>query len=406
MAEAGWDVIVVGSGPAGTATALRLAARAPALAARTLLLEKAHHPRPKTCAGGVIPKATALLHELGVDFDLPHAPVDAARIEVPGAALTIGGDDLCRVVRRAEFDARLAFAARARGVALRQGERVTALAREPGGVRVETEHGVHRARVVVGADGSGSRVRRALVDGAAAAARIGRAVMCDLPAAALGWDGHRARRYDFDFRACADGLAGYGWVFPCVIDGAPWVNVGVYALPPVDGARLDGELRRLLRELGADPEARRQAFPIRTWEPGARVAAPHALLVGDAAGVDPLMGEGISFALEYGVLAADAIVRAFETGDFGFADYAAAVHGGPLGRKLRLLDAATQRFYGPQGWLWFRLARLSARARRMGLEWYNGVERRQGPGERIVRRLGRAWLARGAGREAGTCRAS
>jgi len=405
MAEAGWDVIVVGSGPAGTATALRLAARAPALAARTLLLEKAHHPRPKTCAGGVIPKATALLRELGVDFDVPHAPVDAARIDVPGATVTIGGEDLCRVVRRAEFDARLAFAARARGVTLREGERVTAIVREPDGVRVETDRGVHRARVVVGADGSGSRVRRALV-GDGSAGRVGRAVMCDVPAAALGWDGHRARRYDFDFRACADGLAGYGWVFPCVIDGTPHANVGVYALPPVDGARLDLELRRLLRELGADPEARRQAFPIRTWEPDVRVAAPHALLVGDAAGVDPLMGEGISFALEYGVLAADAIVRAFASGDFAFADYAVAVHAGPLGQKLRLLDAATERFYGPRGWLWFRLARLSARGRRMGLEWYNGVERSQGPGERLLRRLGRAWLGRAAGREADTCHAS
>jgi len=46
-----WDVIIVGAGPAGAATALRLAARAPELAAGTLLLDKARHPRDKTCAG-------------------------------------------------------------------------------------------------------------------------------------------------------------------------------------------------------------------------------------------------------------------------------------------------------------------------------------------------------------------
>lgn len=404
MVEAGWDVVIVGSGPAGAATALRLAARAPAVAVRTLILEKARHPRPKICAGGVIPKAAALLRELGVELDVPHATVDEARIDVPGSTVAIGGHDLCRVVRRAEFDARLAWAARDRGVTLREDERVVALVREPGGVRVETDRGVHRARVVVGADGSGSRVRRALVDGETAG-RVGRAVMCDVPAAALRWDGHRARRYDFDFRACADGLAGYGWVFPCVIDGAPYANVGVYALPPADGVRLEAELRRLLAELGADPATRRQAFPIRTWVPGARVAAPQALLVGDAAGVDPLMGEGISFALEYGVLAADAIIRGFERGDLDFADYVAAVHAGPLGQKLGLLDAATNRFYGPQGALWFRLARLSAWARRAGLEWYNGVERAQGRGERLVRRMAKAWLAR-TRVEAGSCRVS
>jgi flavin-dependent dehydrogenase len=218
--------------------------------------------------------------------------------------------------------------------------------------------------------------------------------MCDLPVSDLRWDGHAAGRYDFDFRGCPRGLAGYGWVFPCVIDGEPHANVGVYGLPPVDGARLEQELRRLLAELGADAATRRHAFPIRTWVPGAPVAAPRALLVGDAAGVDPLMGEGISFALEYGVLAADAIVRALERGEFGFDEYSAAVHGGPLGQKLALLDAVARRFYGPRGWLWFRLARLSARARRMGLEWYNGVEAEPGAAGLLVRRLGRAWLAR------------
>src|SRR5262249_30418453 len=58
------DVVIGGSGPAGAATALRLAARDPALAARTVMLEKAYHPRDKTCAGGVIPKALHLLADL------------------------------------------------------------------------------------------------------------------------------------------------------------------------------------------------------------------------------------------------------------------------------------------------------------------------------------------------------
>jgi geranylgeranyl reductase family protein len=395
MAGAGWDVIVVGSGPAGAATALRLAAVAPAVAGRTLVLEKARHPRPKTCAGGVIPKATALLGELGVSLDVPHVRVGEARVDVPGARVAATASDLCRIVRRADFDARLAWAARDRGVTLREGVRVLGLIREEGGVRVETDAGTHRARVVVGADGSGSRVRRALVDGGAPA-RLARAVMCDVPASALRWDGHAAAHYDFDFRGCPRGLRGYGWVFPCVVDGEPYANVGIYGLPPADGALLDAELRRLLVELGADEHARRQAFPIRTWVPGTAVAAPRALLVGDAAGVDPLMGEGISFALEYGMLAADAVVRALAVGDFGFADHAAAVRGGPLGRKLDLLDGFARRFYGPQGWLWFRLTRLSRRARRAGLDWYNGVEVVPGAAGRLVRRGGRAWLARAA----------
>src|SRR5207244_1204991 len=117
-----------------------------------------------------------------------------------------------------------------------------------------------------------------------------------------------------------------------------------------------------------------KAFPIRTYAADAAVAAPHALLVGDAAGCDPLMGEGISFALEYGRLAAAAIVRADETGDRSFADYARAVHRGALGRKLRRLCLGAQLFYGRTQRLAFRLAAASPRAQAIGLAWYNGVD--------------------------------
>jgi flavin-dependent dehydrogenase len=361
------EVIIVGAGPAGSAAALRLAARAPSRTAGALLLDKAHHPRDKTCAGGVIPKASALLASLGVPFDVPQARVDRAGVAVPGASLAVPGEDLCRVVRRREFDARLAGAAHARGVELRGGVHVRGLARDGRGVRVETERESFWAPMVVGADGSGSLVRRALVT--ADAGVVGRAVMCDVPVAATAWDGHRARRYDFDFRPVTRGVRGYGWAFPCWIEGVEHVNVGVYALPPASGTRVQRELARLLDDVGACP-TRWQAFPIRTFVPGAPVAAPHALLVGDAAGCDPLMGEGISYALEYGIMAADAIVA----GTDAATTYARAVAASATARKLRRLEWAARRFYGRHAAWWFRLARISRRAQAIGLAWYNGVD--------------------------------
>jgi len=365
------DVVIVGSGPAGAATALRLAAVAPEVAARTVLLDKARHPRDKTCAGGVIPKALRLLDELGVPLSVPQARVDRAAVAVPGGRVSVDAGDLCRVVRRRDLDASLAWAARDRGVELREEERVTHVARDGAGVRVETHRETYWAPVVVGADGSGSVVRRALVgDGAAPVAR---AIMCDVPVADTPWDGYAARRYEFDFTSCATGLRGYRWNFPCVVEDVPHANVGVYALPPIDGARLQGELITQLARLGVPASYGWKAFPIRTYAAGTAVAAPHVMLVGDAAGCDALMGEGISFAIEYGMLAADAIVASCESGDRTFRGYQRAIDEGPIGRKLRRLALGARLFYGRRYRFWFRVAASSPRAQAIGLAWYNGV---------------------------------
>jgi flavin-dependent dehydrogenase len=378
------EVIVVGAGPAGTGTVLALARRAPRLAAGTLVLEKAHHPRDKTCAGGLIPKTHGLLAALGVSADVPHARVDAARVTVPGGCVRIGGTELCRVVRRREFDAALARAAAATGATIVQNARVLDVRREGDGVRVQTETASYWTPIVVGADGSGSLVRRRLVGGPAGP--VARAVMCDVAVSETTWDGFAGRRYDFDFLGIARGMRGYGWIFPSVIEGIPHANVGVYALPPYDAGRMEGELVRLLAGIGVAGTPRRRAFPIHTYAPGARLAAPNALLVGDAAGVDPLMGEGISFALEYGCVAAEAIVSAAASGRLDVAGYEAAIHDGPIGRKLARLVWATERGYGRHWRVWFRLARSSRRARQAALEWYNGVAPWEGRGRLALAR--------------------
>src|SRR5262249_53268189 len=150
-------------------------------------------------------------------------------------------------------------------------------------------------------------------------------------------------------------------------------NAGAYALPPASGAQMQRELARVLDDVGARP-TRWQAFPIRTYVHGGPVAARDALLVGDAVGCDPLMGEGISYALEYGILAADAIVAARTHGADAAAGYRRAIDEGFVGRKLRRLQWASRHFYGPHARWWFRLARLSRRAQRIGLAWYNGVD--------------------------------
>ncbi len=363
-------VIIIGSGPAGTATALRLHALDPALARDALVLEKATHPRPKVCAGGLIPAGVDCLQQLGVELSVPHVAVHRAQVATPTRVVAHDERNLCYVVRRNEFDASLVDACRARGITVQEQEPVLDLRREEGGVRVETSRGVYWARLVIGADGSGSLVRRRLVDDAKG--QTARAVMCDIPVDETSWQGFAEGRYDFDFRTVKQGLPGYLWAFPCLIDGRPHANVGGYALNPI-GAALNRLVDDYIAEMGGgDPP--RQAFPIRWYRSGTRLAAPNVLLVGDAAGVDPLMGEGISLALEYGLFAGDAVREALRTGDLSGAAYQQAIEGSWLGKKLRRLHLATRVFYGPAWRAGFALAERSARVRAIGLRWYNGVD--------------------------------
>jgi len=365
-------VVIVGGGPAGAATALHLARHSPHLARRTLILEKAAHPRPKVCAGGLIPHTLDCLDELGIGLTVPHVTVERGRADVPARRVEIEDRRLCAVVRRAEFDAALIAAARARGVEVREREKVRDLVRAADVIRVETERGTYATPLVVGADGAGSLVRRRLVGGGRDLGAIGRGVMTDIPADQVRWDGHARARYDFDFRAVPAGLAGYAWLFPAVIGGRPHVNVGVYARRPVPGVDPVALLAARREQLGAAP-VRHQAAPIRCYT-RAPFTAANVLLVGDAAGVDPLMGEGISFAFEYGRWAADEIGRALAARDRALRGAETRFRRSWAGRKLRRLDQAATLLYGPGARLWLALAARWTGAQEIGLRWYNGVD--------------------------------
>src|SRR5258706_2237352 len=93
-------IVIIGSGPAGAATALALHREDPALAREIIILEKARHPRPKVCAGGLIPARRRWLDAHGVRLQVPHVTVHRAQVTTPAATVSHDDTELRFCLRR------------------------------------------------------------------------------------------------------------------------------------------------------------------------------------------------------------------------------------------------------------------------------------------------------------------
>ncbi len=320
------DVIIVGAGPAGTATAARLHQHG---VRDVVVLERYAFPRDKPCGGGLTGHCDEALAALDLVLDVPRVPSATARVRLGGFERTVTMGRPVNVIRRIDFDASLVAQIRARGVEVRVDSPVAGLAVEADAVTVRLDDGrALRGRVVIGADGAASVVRKHLHGDARPLPH--RLFMQELPAALAD------SAMVYDFTPMQDGLRGYLWVFP-VADGR--ANVGLMHYP---SSRKGGpELLRLLRaHLGAHgvelPARGARGWPVWGYDPRAPVAAPRLLTVGDAAGIDGLTGEGIAVAMEQAQVAGDLAARGLATGELGFAGYRRALRRATVGRELAL----------------------------------------------------------------------
>jgi flavin-dependent dehydrogenase len=104
--------------------------------------------------------------------------------------------------------------------------------------------------------------------------------------------------------------------------------------PEADRADVAALLDARLRAQGVDPaRCKHKRYAERGYEPASCVARGALMLAGEAAGIDPMTGEGIAQAIETGALAARAVAEGGAPA--GVAErYRAAVHQA-LGRDLR-----------------------------------------------------------------------
>lgn len=289
MAEkAEWDVAVVGGGPAGLTAALA-AARA---GARTVVIERAEHPRYKTCGGGLIGTSLAVASR--------HVQIPARdRIHVITATLNgrreftrRAAAPLLSMVSREDFDDALRKAAADVGVTMRQRATVRGIGEDGGLAWARLADGTSvRARVLVGADGS-SGVSSRYVGVRFRQVDLGLELEIPVPPPiAAQW----RERVMLDWGPMP---GSYGWVFP----KGDVLTVGVIA------ARGQGErTRQYLTDftarlgLAGYPAARDSGHLTHCRADDSPLGRGRVLVAGDAAGLlEPWTREGISFALRPG----------------------------------------------------------------------------------------------------------
>jgi len=380
-----YDVIIVGAGPAGLSTALHLQQIAPELAERTLILEKARHPRTKLCGGGVTPDAERVLGRLGLDVtEVPHVDLVGAHFlfEGKGISLRLGETYAFRVIHREELDAWLAQKARERGLAISEETPVQRVILSEEGVELITPRGMYRAKVVVGADGAHSIVRRAIIGKHRSPFAYALVLWCPPNQQSP----HCPDVGYFDFFCTGQGVPGYVWDFPILIGGQMMRSWGICQL----GVRRQDERRRMIHLLAGelshhgyrleDHPLYGESVPL--FRSKGLFSAPHVLLVGDAAGVDRVFGEGIGPALGQGEIAARAISSAFVSGDFSFRDYRTILLESDVGRSLRRREAFASIFYRLryppiQRLIWWRCGRvIGFLVKNFLLGWTKSYEKR------------------------------
>jgi geranylgeranyl reductase family protein len=296
-----YDAVVVGAGPAGSMAAFHLAQGG----AKVALVEKASMPRYKTCGGGIVSRAVKLLpYTISdvIDRECREAELNLADA---GMHFSVKRDyALVSMAMRENLDHLMFQSAGRAGARLVDRCRVTAINTQDGHVDVTADKEVFRARFVIGADGAQSIVAR--TSGWRNHLRLAPLVEWEVTV-----EDDIFRRFSntahFEFGPVP---AGYAWIFPKKKHLS--VGLGGYTTGKID---LKNRLSKFLdtHGLSSSEKIERHGYfiPVSPREDG--FARGRALLAGDAAGfVDPVTGEGITYALLSGKSAAIALLE----GDF------------------------------------------------------------------------------------------
>lgn len=282
-----YDVVIVGSGPAGSSAAKYLTEKG----ARVLILEKEKLPRFKLCGGALSSRITSLLPEgfKGEVLNVINKGVLGFRGE---RFIEKEKEGMAYIVDRRGFDK---FLTEHSGADVWEETEFISFS-ENGSIEVKTNKGKVKTDFLIGADGFYSKVARAL--------------------------GYEKRKFyrsiellcegvmDFNSVIIELGLVqrGYLWIFP----KGELLNVGIASTGKENLLKIAYAYLMKQKIISVDSIGKPRGWfiPFAEGEKDLHLGRDRILLVGDAGNfVDPLLGEGIYYAWLSGKSAAEAIVN-------------------------------------------------------------------------------------------------
>ena len=315
-----FDVVIIGAGPSGSNAAISYKKLNPDL--KIALVDKAIFPRDKSCGDAFGPGVISALKRFGNEHILEDEPEVVSTTLFGPKNIGIQNyipevknkeDSIVYVIPRLDLDNRILNLAKEEEVETFEGYRFSKFFNNEESVSVEIENEakekyILEAKLLVGADGANSRVRKSLnlKQNSDWNKAIAIRAYIDSP---NYLEIFKERTLMFEINVSA--IKGYAWAFPSkgdLLNIGIGVPLSVFKKEKMDIKNLLDEFVKTLESRGVEVENLRmeKSFMLPFASSRPKLGHNRVALIGDAGSmINPMSGEGIFYGMEAGFLLAN-----------------------------------------------------------------------------------------------------
>ena len=315
-----FDVVIIGAGPSGSNAAISYKKLNPDL--KIALVDKAIFPRDKSCGDAFGPGVISALKRFGNEHILEDEPEVVSTTLFGPKNIGIQNyipevknkeDSVVYVIPRLDLDNRILNLAKEEEVETFEGYRFSKFFNNEESVSVEIENEekekyILEAKLLVGADGANSRVRKSLnlKQNSDWNKAIAIRAYIDSP---NYLEIFKERTLMFEINVSA--IKGYAWAFPSkgdLLNIGIGVPLSVFKKEKMDIKNLLDEFVKTLESRGVEVENLRmeKSFMLPFASSRPKLGHNRVALIGDAGSmINPMSGEGIFYGMEAGFLLAN-----------------------------------------------------------------------------------------------------